>query len=50
MDDIMYKNQDRGSLGLKRTRSTLSVHRADAGPVHYLADANAEEEAASCVR
>lgn len=49
MDDIMYKNQDLGSLGIKR-RSILSVHRADAESVHYLADAKAEEEAASCVR
>lgn len=50
MDDIMYKNRDLGSLGIKRTRSIPSVHRADAESVHYLADAREEEEAASCVR
>lgn len=48
-NDIMDENQDLKSPGIKDTGSSLSVRRANADSIHYLADAD-EEAAASCVR
>lgn len=49
VNDIMYKNQDLKSPVIKSAGSSLSVKRADADSIHYLAVAE-EEAAASCVR
>lgn len=48
-NDIMYKNQDPKSPAIKSTGSSLSVRRANADSIYYLAVAE-EEAAASCVR
>lgn len=45
----MYKNQDLKSPEIKSTGSSLSVLKANADSIHYLAVAE-EEAAASCVR
>lgn len=45
----MYKNQDLESPEIESTGSNLSVCRANADSIHYLAAAD-EEAAASCVR
>lgn len=45
----MYKNQDPKSPAIKSTGSSLSVRRANADSIYYLAVAE-EEAAASCVR
>lgn len=48
-NDIMYKNQNVKSPGIKSSGFSLSVRQANAHSIHYLAETE-EEAAASCVR